>query len=418
MCKTISSFDQLKNFYKTIERVDNSVFGVLANSGAKESAKKKAIKELELKVDIILNKIDSDCYLIGEDDRSVYVDYCRNLAAYALVCTCNSKVKQLLLSMEVLLEYLAPLFKKELRTFKKSLRTDNSIVEKLMYNWEDINNAFLIDRFVEKFISRMFFASFILATVSIQEQPKVIVEEKIVEVEKVVEKVVERIVEKTVFVEAEQQDDVDMDYFGVEDHHTEFKSSFFYAPTGQEIQDQRIEVCRKVCGFLNADGGKIYIGVDDTTGKAFPMMLNGSYVGIWGDIMNHPLFNNYGTLILDMQGYVKYIKDTLKRFFEQSNKGVDLSFINECIHVDRTSHDNVVCIDVKPSKNCTVYLNGIAYQRDGEECNRMTNEQIIARNESRRRIRPEANFEAQLRQAIMKHRQVKFIDIIQPTVIQ
>lgn len=55
-------------------------------------------------------------------------------------------------------------------------------------------------------------------------------------------------------------------YFGREDLHTEFKSSLVY-PAGRgmkpDLAAQTTEILKVVCGFLNAEGGTLYIGVND-----------------------------------------------------------------------------------------------------------------------------------------------------------
>ena len=55
-------------------------------------------------------------------------------------------------------------------------------------------------------------------------------------------------------------------YFGQEDQHIEFKSSLVY-PAGRHMQpnitEQTDEIMKVICGFLNAEGGTLYLGVND-----------------------------------------------------------------------------------------------------------------------------------------------------------
>ncbi|MDR1003481.1 MAG: ATP-binding protein [Prevotellaceae bacterium] len=54
--------------------------------------------------------------------------------------------------------------------------------------------------------------------------------------------------------------------FGSEDQHTEFKTSIVY-PAGKsnvpDLNAQTDEILRVICGFLNADGGTLYLGVNN-----------------------------------------------------------------------------------------------------------------------------------------------------------
>lgn len=54
-------------------------------------------------------------------------------------------------------------------------------------------------------------------------------------------------------------------HYGYEDYNTEFKTSAVYPPNAMvvNISEQMHNILRVVCGFLNADGGTLYIGVND-----------------------------------------------------------------------------------------------------------------------------------------------------------
>lgn len=387
---TINSFDQIRNVCKDLERVDMNIFKTLANPKSKGSVRNHAVKDLNQKVSRILSKVTDRGYLIGTEYVETYEDYCMNLAAYCIMNRDAKFIKDVLLVMESVLEFLTPAYKTELRSIKRSLKAEGSRVKSLGFDWNDLIGHFNSLAFAERYLS-----------IKIEERP----EPKVVVVEKVetVERVVERIVEKPVIIEKEAED---KEYFGVENHFTEFKVSFVVAPEGQKIQNQKVEICRKICGFLNADGGKLYIGVDDKTGRACPEKANGIYLGIWGDIRYNISSTMYGSSIRTIEEYIKFVKSEVAHILKRSNEGTSDFFVNQCIHVDRTKHDNVICIDVKPSKYCVVYLDGVAYQRDGEECKVMNEDQILVRNESRKRIGKEAELEQIIRKAIKNKKQV------------
>lgn len=73
-------------------------------------------------------------------------------------------------------------------------------------------------------------------------------------------------------------------YFGREDLHTEFKTSLVYpAENGMkpDLKAQTAEILKVVCGFLNAEGGTLYIGVNNEgvasgISEDLPFFKNGS----------------------------------------------------------------------------------------------------------------------------------------------
>ena len=55
-------------------------------------------------------------------------------------------------------------------------------------------------------------------------------------------------------------------YYGSESFHTEFKTSIIFPPENgmqRDVEQQTRNIMRVVCGFLNADGGTLYLGVRD-----------------------------------------------------------------------------------------------------------------------------------------------------------
>lgn len=384
-------------------RVDTKLFDILSGKKSSDASKRRALKDLESKVNSILDKLESSFYQFGTEEKSIYNDYCRNLAAFTLSAPSDKRISRIMLTLEMLLENMAPEFKKKLREIKKVVKEGNFKIESFGYNWDNIKLPFFANQFAQYFV-----ATVILTIV----KPQIVVVEKTVE--KSVVKVVERFVEKPAVVdnmsrvEKTETPIEDVDYFGVEDHNTEFKSSFLEAPEGAKYQNQKIEICRKICAFLNADGGKLYIGVNPTTGKAYPKKDGNCYYGIARDIFSHLCNTTFcHNPINDSETYRRYMKSEIRKIFDASNDNVSL-FIDDCIHIDPTKNENVVVINVKPSNYCVVYLNGEAYQRDGEECRKMDESQILVRKQNLKSISKEVRFEEIIRKAIKEKRQVVF----------
>ncbi len=393
MCNKLKSFDQLGKAMEDRMRVDATLFDILSGNKSQESVRKHALNELRSKVASILQNLEDKDYLFGTEDKSVYNDYCRNLAAFTLAAPSDNIITRIMLSIEMLLENMAPDYKTELRIVKKVLKDDGASIESYGYNWDDLKLPFFANVFAQRFIA---------TSITVVEKPQVVVVEKEVIKEVVVEKkvVVEKVIEKPVIIEEGP------DYFGVEDHHTEFKSSFLETPQKANYTDQKLEICRKICAFLNADGGKVYIGVDPTTGKAYPEKESNIYYGVARDIFWHLRNTTFCHIpINDPEIYRRYMKREIHRIFDACNENVSL-FINECIHIEPTKNENVVVINVRPSRYCVVYLNGIAYQRDGEECKKMDEDQILIRKQNLKSISKEVRFEEDLVKAIKDKRQV------------
>lgn len=387
MCKTFSSFEQLGNVMKNMTRVDATLFDTLSDDNSQDIDRKRALKELRSKVSSILRNLEAKDYLFGTEDKSVYNDYCRNLAALSLAAPADDIITRVMLSLEMLLENMAPDYKTELRAVKKVLKNDGVSIESYGYNWDDLKLPFFANVFAQRFVA---------TTISVAAKPQVVFVEK----EVIKEVVVEKVVEKPVIIEKEIAPKEDPDYFGVEDHHVEFKSSFLETPQKANYPDQKLEICRKICAFLNADGGKVYIGVDPTTGKAYPVKEGNIYYGVARDIFWHLRNTTFCHIpINDQEIYRRYMKREIHRIFDACNENVSL-FINECIHIEPTKNENVVVINVRPSRYCVVYLNGIAYQRDGEECKKMDEDQILIRKQNLKNISKEVRFEEDLAKAI------------------
>lgn len=397
MCKSLSSFEQLGGFLREMPKVDTSLFEVLSNNKASDVAKKNAAKELDAKVENILMRVEAKGFVFGVNEcNSDYNDYCRNLAAHLLSFPKGEKVNRIMIALENLLENLAPTYKPELRTLKKKVAA-NGEVEQFGFDWQDLKLPFFADRFCSIFCK---------TTVLPRTEPEVVYKEVVKEVVKEVIKVKEKIVEKPIRYENEIKIDEDLSYFGKEDQHVEFKSSFLEKPKSAKYDNQKIEVCRKICGFLNADGGTVFIGVDPT-GRAYPDKDGGYYYGIARDIFVYLKTTTFcHAPINNPEVYARWIKKEIHKIFESSNQNTISLFINECICVEQSKrHENVIEIIVKPSKYCIVYLNGVAYQRNGEECKEMDSDMILVRSQDLKNITNEVRFYDKISKAIREHKQ-------------
>ncbi|MCI2108172.1 MAG: WYL domain-containing protein [Bacteroidales bacterium] len=398
MCKKLSSFEQLGNFLRDMPKVETSLFEVLSDNKASYVAKRKAAEDLDAKVDNILMRVESQDFLFGvNESKSDYNDYCRNLAAHILAFRGGDKKNRIMIALEMLLENMAPTYKTELRALKKKI-IDNGEVKQLGFDWQALKLPFFADKFSSLFCNTSVFPK---ATPQI-----VYVDREIIkEVVKVVEK--EKVVKEYVQVKEDVKPKEDPSFFGKEDQYTEFKSSFIEKPESARYDNQKIEVCRKICGFLNADGGVVYIGVDPESGHAFPVREGRYHYGIARDMFVHLRSYTYCHAPLNNpEIYARWIKREIHNIFQSSNPDTISLFINECIRVEQSKrHENVIEISVKPSLYCLVYLNSIAYQRCGEECVEMDSDMILVRRQNLKRITNEVKFYDKLMEAKRLHKQ-------------
>lgn len=130
---------------------------------------------------------------------------------------------------------------------------------------------------------------------------------------------------------------------GREDIVTEFKSSIVYHPGSSEpeIDKQASQIVKVITGFLNARGGKLYIGVKD----------NGSIVGLESD---------YNQLDVNSDGYERIIRKYIVRHTNTTINGLlDFEFNTEesleylIIHI--------------PAYEKLIDFKGDFYQRQGTE---------------------------------------------------
>lgn len=153
-------------------------------------------------------------------------------------------------------------------------------------------------------------------------------------------------------------------YYGKEDFHTEFKTSIIYPPNAMviDIRKQTFNIMRVICGFLNADGGKLYMGVNDM----------GYETGIDEDL-KHKQFNGLP------QKYQSYVENSI---FQQL--GPEAAH-NTKAEFDKEAEGTVLRVDIKRSVN-PIKLDDNYYERMGT-CTRQVDESYITTfiNEHKRR---------------------------------
>lgn len=199
--------------------------------------------------------------------------------------------------------------------------------------------------------------------------------------------------EITKFLAVETEDNTDFEEesgpnFGVENSRTEFKTSFFYAPMGAKEQKQEKNIFRSLCSFLNTqEGGILYIGVNDA----------GYIAGIDAD-MEYLHNNIYGSYV-GVDGYVRYIQDRMRDYFELD--------VRVNIHIDAVYDGRVLAMRVDPYMYGVVEFEKVAYIRNNNESVKMS--QTLRRQIEARKVN--SNFASSrniiaLREAIRERRTV------------
>ena len=131
------------------------------------------------------------------------------------------------------------------------------------------------------------------------------------------------------------------EYFGEENQTREFKTTTVY-PAGNsmraDVKAQTLELMKVICGFLNAEGGTLYLGVNN----------EGVASGLDNDI---EFFGGKDKLDLHIRNNI------VQKFGNDANSRIRI----------RTSENNnkyVYALDIQPSHK-PVELDGICYQRQG-----------------------------------------------------
>ena len=208
-------------------------------------------------------------------------------------------------------------------------------------------------------------------------------------------------------------------YGRVEMHTVEFKSSYVMSNDnhGADLDYQgRGQVFEAVCSFLNADGGVVYVGVND---DGDPILSEDA--GITGDMAW--LCANFNTIQKDRTkklGHRVMIPDTLDHFILFLNSERELYFsesVQGLITIEATEDADAIRITVRPSEFEIAYLysdktrtDGVAYVRDGSSTRPMTNLRKRQRLMSLKSIDKEMDFVVTIQEAINQHRKLIFKD--------
>lgn len=130
--------------------------------------------------------------------------------------------------------------------------------------------------------------------------------------------------------------------FGMEDQHSEFKTSIVYPVHNNmrpDLQKQTLEIMSVICGFLNADGGTLYLGVND----------QGVASGLDADL-------GYFKGSLDKLDL--YIRNSVVKYMgTEANARITVSYPD-------TGNKRVYAMNIEASPS-PVMCNGMYYQRQG-----------------------------------------------------
>ena len=197
--------------------------------------------------------------------------------------------------------------------------------------------------------------------------------------------------------------------YGGEGNEVEFKSSYVMRNDGggPDLDYQgRGQVFEAVCGFLNANGGVLFLGVNDS---GDPVTDPGR--GLQGDmdwfIANYARVNARGKRLL---GHPVPMADTIDHFvlFLQQEKIVYIKdTLQDNITIEATEDQDAIRITVKPSEYEIAYLyrdctraDGVAYVRDGNQTLPMSEEAKRRRLMTLKRVDKEIGHLVKLQEAI------------------
>ena len=208
-------------------------------------------------------------------------------------------------------------------------------------------------------------------------------------------------------------------YGSVESHEVEFKASYVFRNDGKgadlDVQG-RDEVFRTVCGFLNADGGTLYLGVndvgepilsDDYGLKADMIWMRNNFQAVYALRSRQP-----GRSVVkadNLDHYIQFLNGEKWGFFRESLQGN--------IKIEVTPDEDAIRISVAPAEYEIAYLfsdkesgEGIAYMRDGGRTVEMTPIQKERRMAHLKEVSKEMEFIVTIQEAIDQHRKLTFKD--------
>ena len=207
-------------------------------------------------------------------------------------------------------------------------------------------------------------------------------------------------------------------YGKTESQEKEFKSSYVFrndnkTPVGDIEYQGRDQVFRTVCGFLNADGGIVYVGVTDDGDP-----IRSEEYGLNADMAW--LQDNYLTLkkmrreqlgynvceVTSLDKYVQFLNSEKQLYFSES--------LQDNIRIELTEDVDAIRITVAPSEYEIAYLypdksrtGGKAYLRNGNRTIEMTPGQMTQRLRELKKVDKVLGFAVQIQNAI--HNQGKLL---------
>ncbi|MBQ2485715.1 MAG: WYL domain-containing protein, partial [Candidatus Methanomethylophilus sp.] len=206
-------------------------------------------------------------------------------------------------------------------------------------------------------------------------------------------------------------------YGKTERQQLEFKSSYVFRNDGKgaDIDYQgRGQVFEAVCGFLNAEGGTVYIGVnndgdpivaDDSGLQADMAWLRTNYRFLNG--MRSRQLGHAVNEVKDLDGYVQFLNSEKELYFKESLLGN--------IRIEVTEDVDAIRITVDPSEYEIAYLyrdkthaDGLAFVRDGLRTVEMSRVQKEQRLSHLKRLGKEMGFVVTIQEAIDKQGKLLF----------
>ena len=200
-----------------------------------------------------------------------------------------------------------------------------------------------------------------------------------------------------------------------EGNEVEFKSSYVMRNDGggPDLNYQgRGQVFEAVCGFLNANGGVLFLGVNDS---GDPITMEGR--GLAGDMAwltaNYDTVNARGRRLLGHNVPKADSLDHFVLFLQQEKKVYFKDTLQDNITIEPTEDADAIRITVKPAEYEIAYLykdrtwaEGTAYVRDGNQTLPMTEEGKRRRLMSLKRVDRNIEHLVRLQEAIDRKRKV------------
>lgn len=208
-------------------------------------------------------------------------------------------------------------------------------------------------------------------------------------------------------------------YGAAEGHEVEFKSSYVFRNDGKGadlVYQGRGQVFEAVCGFLNADGGVLYLGVNDAgepiIAKDYGLNADMTWLSENYNRVNEMRLRALGHPVPkadNLDHYVLFLNAEKELYFKES--------LLQNITIEVTEDGDAIRITVAPAEYEIAYLysdktrsDGIAYVRDGGRTLPMSRIQKEQRLTSLKRISKEMGFVVTIQEAIDQRRRLIFKD--------